>query len=334
MNLEQALVLASVAGASVRGTTSPNPPVGAVILDAAGDLVGTGATAPAGGPHAEIIALREAGLRARGGSAVTTLEPCNHTGRTGPCTEALLRAGIAHVHFAAPDPTPTAGGGAVRLQAAGVTTSTTGTDPVELRAWLHRQRTGRPHVTWKLAASLDGRTAAADGTSRWITGAQARAQVHAERGRIDAIVVGTGTVLADDPALTARSPDGTLAAHQPLRVVVGHRPLPVGARALDDAAESLVLRTHDPHAVLAALGDHPDVLLEGGATLAGAFVAAGLVDRVVAYLAPVLLGAGPAALGDAGVVTIGQALRFDVESVNRVGDDVRIDLVPRAAGAG
>lgn len=334
MNLQQALARASAAGASVRGTTSPNPPVGAVILDAAGELAGTGATAPPGGPHAEITALREAGPWARGGTAVTTLEPCNHTGRTGPCSEALLQAGITAVHYAAADPTPAAGGGAAHLRSAGVTTSTTGTDPVELRAWLHRQRSGRPHVTWKVAASLDGRTAAADGTSRWITGAQARAQVHAERGRIDAVVVGSGTVLADDPALTARNPDGTLAAHQPLRVVVGYRRLPTGARVLDDAADTLVLHTHDPHAVLAALGDHPDVVLEGGATLAGAFVAAGLVDRVVAYLAPVLLGAGPAALGDAGVVTIGQALRFDVESVNRVGDDVRIDLVPRAAGAG
>lgn len=334
MNLADALALASVAGASVRGTSSPNPPVGAVILDTGGQLVGTGATAPPGGPHAEISALREAGGRARGGTAVTTLEPCNHTGRTGPCSEALRHAGVAHVHYAAADPSPTAGGGAAHLRAGGVTTSTTDTLPVELRAWLHRQRTGRPHVTWKVASSLDGRTAAADGTSRWITGAAARAQVHAERGRIDAIVVGTGTALIDDPALTARNPDGTLAAHQPLRVVVGYRPLPPDARVLDDAAQTLVLHTHDPHAVLAALGDHPDVLLEGGATLAGAFVAAGLVDRVVAYLAPVLLGAGPAVLGDAGVGTIEQALRFEVENVSMVGDDVRIDLVPRAAGAG
>lgn len=332
VDLERALVLATAAGEAVRGTTSPNPPVGCVVLDAVGELVGAGATAPPGGPHAEVVALREAGARARGGTAVTTLEPCNHTGRTGPCSVALVAAGVAHVHYAAADPTAEAAGGGEHLRAAGVTTSHTGTDPAPLRAWLHRQRTGRPHVTWKVAASLDGRTAAADGTSRWITGPQARAEVHAERARIDAIVVGTGTALADDPALTARRPDGTLVSHQPLRVVVGHRPLPPGARLLDAAAPTLVLDTHDPLAVLAALSDHPDVLLEGGATLAGAFAAAGLIDRVVAYVAPVLLGAGPAALEDAGVGTIAKAWRFEVESVDRVGADVRIVLAPAERG--
>lgn len=332
MNLEAALVLATATSEAVRGTTSPNPPVGCVVLDANGELVGTGATAPPGGPHAEVVALREAGERARGGTAVTTLEPCNHVGRTGPCSVALVQAGIVHVHYAAADPNPQAAGGAEHLRAAGVRTSTTGVDPVPLRAWLHRQRTGRPHVTWKVAASLDGRTAAADGTSRWITGPAARAEVHAERARIDAIVVGTGTALADDPALTARRPDGTLAAHQPLRVVVGHRRLPPGAKLLDETAPTLVLDTHDPHTVLAALTDHPDVLLEGGATLAGAFAAAGLLDRVVAYVAPLLLGAGPAALEDAGVGTIADALRFEVESVDRVGTDVRIVLGPAERG--
>ena len=332
MNLETALAMATATSEAVRGTTSPNPPVGCVILDADGELVGSGATAPPGGPHAEVVALREAGERARGGTAVTTLEPCNHTGRTGPCSIALVQAGITHVHYAAADPNPQAAGGAEHLRAAGVRTSTTGADPAPLRAWLHRQRTGRPHVTWKVATSLDGRTAAADGTSRWITGAAARAQVHAERARIDAIVVGTGTALADDPALTARHPDGTLAAHQPLRVVVGHRRLPAGARLLDATAPTLVLDTHDPHTVLAALTDHPDVLLEGGPTLAGAFAAAGLLDRVVAYVAPLLLGAGPAALEDAGVGTIAEALRFEVESVDRVGADVRIVLSPAERG--
>lgn len=334
MNLGEALVLATAAGESVRGTTRPNPPVGCVVLDAHGELVGTGATAPAGGAHAEVAALRAAGSRARGGTAVTTLEPCNHTGRTGPCSLTLIQAGVTHVHFAAADPTPLAAGGAEHLRAAGVTVSSTGTDPASLRAWLHRQRAGRSHVTWKLAASLDGRTAAGDGSSRWITGASARAEVHAQRARIDAIVVGTGTVLADDPWLTARMPDGTLAPHQPLRVVVGTRSLPPGARIFDDAAETLLLPTHDPHQVLAALTDHPDVLLEGGAVLAGVFAAAGLIDRVVAYVAPVLLGAGPAVLEDAGVGTIAQALRFEVESVTRVGGDVRLDLAPSRSGVG
>ena len=330
--LDAALRLALDAGESVRGTTTPNPPVGAVILDAAGQVAGVGATRPPGGPHAEVVALTEAGERARGGTAVVTLEPCNHTGRTGPCAQALLRAGVAAVYYAVTDPNPPAAGGAQTLRAAGVSVhGGFGAELAEagaLRAWLHRQRTGRPHVTWKCAASLDGRSAAADGTSRWISGPQARARVHAERARLDAIVVGTGTVLADDPWLTARRPDGSLAPHQPLRVVVGRSEIPRTARVLDDAAPTLVLRTHDPDEVLGALADRADVLLEGGPRLAGAFLAAGRVDRIQAYLAPVLLGAGPSAVRDAGVGTIAEALRFRRERVETVGADVLLTLVP------
>ncbi|MGW0176051.1 bifunctional diaminohydroxyphosphoribosylaminopyrimidine deaminase/5-amino-6-(5-phosphoribosylamino)uracil reductase RibD [Rhodococcus sp. NPDC003322] len=327
-----ALEVAVDASERVRGTTSPNPPVGAVILDTDGAIAGVGATSPVGGPHAEVMALRAAGPRARGGTAVVTLEPCNHVGRTGPCADALLEAGIARVVYAVADPNPQASGGAATLRAAGVDVAGgIGAELVAsgpLRAWLHRQRTGRAHVTWKFAATLDGRSAAADGTSQWITGPAARARVHADRAKLDAIVVGTGTVLADDPWLTAREPDGTLAARQPLRVVVGEREIPHSARILDDAAETLVLRTRDPHEVLAALTDRPDVLLEGGPRLAGAFLAAGLVDRVQAFLSPVLLGAGAAAVEDAGVGTIAQALRFERESVETLGPDLLLTLRP------
>ncbi len=218
---------ALAASALVHGTTSPNPPVGATVLDAAGEVVGVGATAPPGGPHAEVVALREAGERARGGTAVVTLEPCAHHGRTPPCTDALRAAGVAAVHVAVRDPHPEAAGGAEVLRAAGIRVELDVlADEVArgpLRAWLHGVRTGRPHVTWKLAATLDGRSAAADGSSRWITGPAARAQVHALRATADAIVVGTGTALVDDPALTAREADGSPSARQPLRVVVGHR---------------------------------------------------------------------------------------------------------------
>lgn len=332
-DLQHARELAVAASLQVRGTTSPNPPVGAVVLDPAGRVVGVGATQPPGGPHAEVVALREAGDRARGGTAVVTLEPCAHTGRTPPCTAALLAAGVAHVHLAVADPNPVAAGGTAVLTASGVEV-TRWPDPTPvtrgpLRAWLHHARTGRPHVTWKVATSLDGRVAAADGTSRWVTGEPARAEVHAERARLDAIVVGTGTVLADDPWLTARDPDGGLAAHQPTRVVVGRTPLPTAARVLDGAAPTVLVRSHDPADVLAALPGLVDVLLEGGPTLAGAFARAGLVDRVLHYGAPVLLGAGPQALGDAGVGTIHDALRFSLESVERVGEDVRTSLVRR-----
>jgi diaminohydroxyphosphoribosylaminopyrimidine deaminase/5-amino-6-(5-phosphoribosylamino)uracil reductase len=331
----EAMRRALAASTAVHGTTSPNPPVGAVVLDAGGVVAGVGATAPPGGPHAEVTALREAGERARGGTAVITLEPCAHHGRTPPCTDALRAAGVAAVVFAVPDPHPTAGGGAAVLREAGITVYEGAlAEQVRrgpLRAWLHAVRAGRPHVTWKLAATLDGRSAAADGTSRWITGDSARAEVHALRATVDAIVVGTGTVLADDPALTARHPDGTAREHQPLRVVVGHRDVPAGYCLA--APDVLHLRTHDPDEVLGALHARGavDVLLEGGPRLAGAFVAAGRVDRVLAYLAPALLGAGPAALAEAGVGTIDDIARLEVDEVRRVGQDVVVDARPHRA---
>ena len=335
--LVDAMRRALAASVSVHGATSPNPPVGAVVIDVVGTVVGVGATAPPGGPHAEVTALREAGLRARGGTAVVTLEPCAHHGRTPPCTEALAAAGVATVVFAVRDPHPRAGGGAAVLRAAGVAVregvlaGQVGRGP--LRAWLHAVRTGRPHVTWKLAATLDGRSAAADGTSRWITGAAARAEVHEFRASVDAIVVGTGTVLADDPSLTARHPDGSLRERSPLRVVVGHRDVPRGFAL--DAPDVLHLRTHDPDEVLAVLHARGvvDVLLEGGPRLAGAFVAAHRVDRVLAYLAPALLGAGPAALADAGVGTIADIARLQVDDVRRVGPDVLVDARPESVPA-
>lgn len=324
---------------TVRGTTSPNPPVGAVVLDAQGRTVGAGATQPPGGPHAEVVALRQAGSRARGGTAFVTLEPCAHQGRTPPCTRALIDAGVAAVRYAVPDPNPPAAGGAAVLRAAGV--DVRGgllADEVArgpLRAWLHSVRTRRPHVTWKYAASLDGRVAAADRTSQWISGPVSRAEVHAIRAATDAIVVGTGTVWADDPRLTARTADGGLAERQPLRVVVGTRGIPDTARVLDRTAETLRLRTRDPDEVLDALAQRGvvDVLLEGGPTLAGAFVRAGRVDRLLAYVAPMLLGEGPAALGPAGVSTITEAHHWRVEGVTMSGKDVRISAVP-ATGEG
>ncbi|TXG92692.1 bifunctional diaminohydroxyphosphoribosylaminopyrimidine deaminase/5-amino-6-(5-phosphoribosylamino)uracil reductase RibD [Rhodococcus rhodnii] len=319
------------ASETVRGSTSPNPPVGAVILDRDGRIAGVGATQPPGGPHAEIVALEAAGRAARGGTAVVTLEPCDHQGRTGPCSRALVDAGIAEVHFAAADPNPRAAGGAGTLAEAGVFVSRgvreRDVETGPLQAWLHRERTGRPLVRWKYAASLDGRSAAADGTSQWITGPAARAVVHAQRATLDAIVVGTGTVIADDPWLTARTPEGDLAAHQPVRIVVGLRDIPEGARVLDDAAPTVLVRTHDPAEIAAALADYTDVLVEGGPRLAGAFLAAGLVDRIEAYIAPIVLGDGPAAAVSAGVTTLAHAHRFRFESAESAGPDVLLHYV-------
>ncbi len=318
--------------AAVLGATSPNPPVGAVVLDADGLLVGAGATQPAGGPHAEVQALAEAGDRARGGSVVVTLEPCRHTGRTGPCTRALLAAGVARVVIGCADPTPLAGGGAGELRAAGVDVvvgvleDDVRTGPLE--AWLTARRTGRPHVTWKYAATLDGRSAAADGTSRWITGAVARADVHRLRAEADAVLVGVGTVLADDPELTVRpEPGRPEPGRQPLRVVLDRSGrTPPGARV----HPALVLADAPAQALatLAARGV-VGVLLEGGPTVAGAFLRAGLVDRVVGYVAPALLGDGPAALADVGVGTVQDAVRLRLDDVTRLGEDVRLTLRPQ-----
>ncbi|MGY1721368.1 bifunctional diaminohydroxyphosphoribosylaminopyrimidine deaminase/5-amino-6-(5-phosphoribosylamino)uracil reductase RibD [Blastococcus sp. SYSU DS0552] len=336
-------------GVMVLGTTSPNPAVGAVVLAADGSVVGEGATAPPGGPHAEVRALAQAGERSRGGTAVVTLEPCAHTGRTGPCADALLAAGIARVVVAVPEPTELAGGGAERLRAAGVEVVVgVERDAAErgaLAGWLTGVREQRPYVIWKVAATLDGRVAAADGSSRWITGPEARAEVHRLRAGCDAVVVGSGTALTDDPQLTVRDEDGRDADRQPLRVVVDRRDrLPASARVLDDAAPTLVSRAGSPAELLAELfaRDVRRVLLEGGPTLAAAFLRAGLVDEAVVHLAPKLLGAGPSLVGDLGITGIGAALSYSVADVLPLGGDVQIRLHPtghteggtRTGGAG
>ena len=329
---DDAMRLAIEHATRVKGATYPNPPVGAVILDAAGDVVGVGGTEPTGGPHAEVVALRRAGELARGGTAVVTLEPCNHQGRTPPCVDALVAAGVSRVVYAVADPNPDAAGGAQRLERSGVdVVDGVLADDVArgtLREWLHKQRTGLPHVTWKFATSVDGRSAAADGTSRWITGEAARADVHRRRAMADAIVIGTGTVFADDPALTARLPDGSLAERQPLRVVVGEREIASEATILNDDSRTMLIRTRDPHEVIKALADRTDVMLEGGPTLAGAFLRAGVVDRILAYCAPILLGGPVTVLDDVGVPTIGRALRWKFDGIEPIGPDLLLSLVP------
>jgi diaminohydroxyphosphoribosylaminopyrimidine deaminase / 5-amino-6-(5-phosphoribosylamino)uracil reductase len=314
---------------TVAGRTSPNPPVAAVILDRSGRIVGQGATQPHG----------KAGLAARGGTAVVTLEPCNHTGRTGPCTDALIEAGIVRVIYAAADPNPIAAGGADRLAAAGLEVigdvETATVSRAALGPWLLSVVQARPFVTWKYAATLDGRAAAADGTSRWISNPISRADVHALRDIADAVLVGSGTVLADDPRLTVRTidPDGSerLADRQPLRVLLDRRHrVPRNALIFDDSAETLVLDTAVPRFALKALYDRGvrHVLLEGGPTLAGAFLEAGLIDEVVAYIAPKLLGAGPSVLEDAGINTISEVASLEVVDIVRLGDDVKITARP------
>lgn len=331
MKIDTAMRLAVEHAELVKGATYPNPPVGAVILDRDRQVAGVGGTEPTGGAHAEIVALRRAGELAVGGTAVVTLEPCNHHGKTPPCVDALVAAGISNVVFAAGDPNPAAAGGAQRLAQAGVNVvSGVLADEVAggtLREWLHKQRTGLPHVTLKYAASADGRSAAADGSSQWITGEAARADVHVRRAGADAIVVGTGTVFADDPALTARLPGGGLADRQPLRVVVGERDIPSEAAVLNDDSRTMVIRTRDPHEVVKALADRTDILVEGGPTLAGAFLRAGVVDRILAYTAPILLGGPATAIDDVGVPSIAKAQQWRFDAIERLGNDVLLSLV-------
>ncbi|MDQ1137670.1 diaminohydroxyphosphoribosylaminopyrimidine deaminase/5-amino-6-(5-phosphoribosylamino)uracil reductase [Microbacterium sp. SORGH_AS 1204] len=317
-----------------RGPRGLNPQVGAVILSPAGDVLAEGFHRGAGTPHAEVDALSQlASGEARGSTAVVTLEPCNHTGRTGPCALALIEAGVARVVYALDDPTDAAAGGADRLRAAGVDVE----NGVEADAaaalvhdWVTLQRTGRPHVTVKWAQSLDGRAAAADGSSQWITGPDARRDVHARRAQADAIVAGTGTVRSDDPALTARSDDGSLLEHQPVPVIVGASETAPDAAVRRHPHAPLFYATHDLRAVLADLAGRgvQRVFVEGGPTVASAFLREGLADEVLVYVAPVLIGGSRLALGDIGVASIADARRLVVASIQNLGDDLVIVAHP------
>lgn len=325
-----------LAGNGPRGL---NPQVGAVILSPAGEVIAEGWHRGAGTRHAEVDALTKlAPGAARGATAVVTLEPCNHTGRTGPCAQALIEAGVSRVVFALDDPGEASGGGADRLRAAGVDVES-GEQAESSRAliadWLEVQRLGRPHVVIKWAQSLDGRAAASDGTSQWITGPAARTDVHLRRTASDAIVVGTGTVLADDPSLTARDGDALL-PHQPVPVVIGTRETPPDAAVRRHPHPPLFYRTHDLAAVLDDLRIRgmQRVFVEGGPALASAFIAAGLCDTVLAYIAPVLLGGARLALTDIGVDSIEGARRLIVDEWMPLGADLLVIARPAAATEG
>ena len=308
--------------------TGGNPRVGSVLLDADGRIVAEGWHHGAGTPHAEIDALAKIG-DARGLTAVVTLEPCNHWGRTGPCSIALIEAGIRRVVYGVADPGSRSAGGAARLREAGVEVVGDVLVPeIEelLVCWLASERRGRPWVTVKWASTLDGRAAADDGSSRWITGAAARQRVHEERASNDAILVGTGTVLADDPSLTARGDGGELLAHQPVPVIVGLRAVPADAAVRRHPAGLVETRSRDLPAVLADLNARGlrRVYVEGGPTLAGAIVAAGLADDYSIYLAPALLGGDRLAIGDLGITGMGGIRRLRLDGLERLGDDIHV----------
>lgn len=324
---EQALTrtfeLARASGIS----TGPNPAVGCVLLDANGAVIAQGWHRGPGTAHAEADALQQAGAAARGATAVVSLEPCAHHGRTPPCADALIDAGVKRVVFAQYDPNPDAAGGAQRLRAAGVdVVGGVRAEQAQVlnEVWSAAVALGRPWVTWKVAASLDGQIAAADGTSKWITSPESREDVHRLRADVGAVLTGTGTALADRPALTAR-PGGVMAQRQPLRAVMGRSDLPAG-HPLGDA---LRLETHDPHEALARLWEREvrHVMLECGGRLAAAFIEADLVDAIVWFAAPVLLGGSGTPVLANGPASLNDARRWQVTATGRRGPDVRIDLV-------
>lgn len=312
---------------AVRGPlVGGNPQVGCVLLDADGRIVAEGWHRGAGTPHAEIDALSKV-TDADGLTAVVTLEPCNHTGRTGPCTEALIAAGIGKVVFAVPDPGAESAHGARRLAEAGIpVVHGVLHDEAEalLHPWLEAMRRKRPWVVVKWASTLDGRAAAADGSSQWITGAAARQKVHEQRAQSDAILVGTGTVLADDPSLTARGDAGELMPDQPLPVVVGERAIPAGATLHTHPRGVLETRTRDLDAVFGDLHERGirRVYVEGGPTLASAVIAAGYADEFAIYLAPALLGGPQLAIGDLGIPSMDAIRRLHIDAVEQLGDDL------------
>ncbi|MEM8987482.1 MAG: bifunctional diaminohydroxyphosphoribosylaminopyrimidine deaminase/5-amino-6-(5-phosphoribosylamino)uracil reductase RibD [Pseudomonadota bacterium] len=352
------------------GYTSPNPMVGCVIVKD-GAIVGEGWHAYPGGPHAEVEALAQAGAAARGATAYVTLEPCNHTGRTPPCTKALIASKIAEVVYAVADPNPAAAGGHATLEAAGIKTSGgfLAHEAEDMnRFWLTRVTKSRPHIVVKFAASLDGKIATRTGDSQWITGPGSRARAHDLRHAADAILVGVDTVLADDPALTARPKSlalGAAPAH-PLRVVLdstGRTPTTARLVSGDLPGDKLIVTTDkaparfdeamaahgvevlrlpadasgrvDLKALLTALADRDIVCLmvEGGANILGAFFDAKLVDEVWAFLAPVIIGGPKTAVAGAGPDALADALRLDIKELERLGDDIFIRGRPIAQQA-
>ncbi|WP_024475690.1 bifunctional diaminohydroxyphosphoribosylaminopyrimidine deaminase/5-amino-6-(5-phosphoribosylamino)uracil reductase RibD [Arthrobacter sp. CAL618] len=332
----------SAIGLAGRGVRGANPLVGAVVLDERGTVIGSGYHRGAGTPHAEVDALTNA-LTQRadltGCTLICTLEPCNHAGRTGPCTEAIATAGITRVVYAADDVHGPAAGGAGWLTAHGVE-AVGGLLADESHQLNHRWREAtssrRPFITLKIAQTLDGKVAAVDGSSQWITGTESRSDGHSIRQRADAVLVGTGTVLADNPRLSARNPDGTDAERQPLRVAMGRRPIPVGAAIR--RGRFVHLTTRDPGEAARQLYDDGvgHLMIEGGPTIATAFLTAGLVDELIVYQAPMFLGAGTPAVQALGISSLGDASSWMLDphggaAITQCGNDVRFHLSPAPA---
>jgi diaminohydroxyphosphoribosylaminopyrimidine deaminase/5-amino-6-(5-phosphoribosylamino)uracil reductase len=323
-----------------------NPRVGAVLITPAGEIVAEGWHRGSGTDHAEVAALKDLQANARAATsgpiaqgliAVVTLEPCNHTGKTGPCAQALIEAGVSKVIYASSDAGINSAGGAATLREAGIEVESgllqAEADEI-IRVWATATAQQRPFVTLKYGTTLDGRSAAADGSSKWITGPGARRDVHLRRTQIDAILVGTGTVIADDPELTARQLDGSLYAEQPLRVILGETVLDPAARIFDESegkAKTVQLRTRDLNSALLSLFNMGvrHLMVEGGAMVASEFVRHNLVNEFLIYMAPKLLGGPITSLGNLGVASIDQAKELEFIEVKPLGPDLVIRATER-----
>jgi diaminohydroxyphosphoribosylaminopyrimidine deaminase/5-amino-6-(5-phosphoribosylamino)uracil reductase len=322
-NITDAYAHLATLSAEIFGRTAPNPNVSAAIYSADGTLIADGAHSTASPDHAEVLAIKKAGTAARGATIVVSLEPCNHTGKTGPCVDAIIEAGISKVIYAVKDPNPVAAGGADRLRATGIEVEFV--EDAALAdiqgAWLHRIATGRPYFIWKVAMTLDGRIAAADGTSQWISSPASRDDVQILRAQSDAILVGTGTAIADNPTLRPR----VEGAPTPIRIVMGNRDVPASSNLHDGVGETIFLQSHDSADLLDALESASvnQVLVEAGPTLGSALLAVGLIDEVVMYQAPKLLGAGKSWLEDIGVQSIGDVLTLSLITSEQIGPDFK-----------
>lgn len=342
--------LRAVIAAAEQGPLGANPRVGAALVSETGTVLATGVHQGAGTAHAEADALaraRSAGEDVAGSTCVVTLEPCAHEGRTPSCASALIDAGVKRVVYAVDDPNAVATGGAGMMRSAGVEVSTwidvlpedVGLDITRAasdlnRRWFAAKADGRPFVTAKIAHTLDSKVAAADATSQWITGPDARLEGHDMRARVDAIVVGSGTVAADDPALTARDASGVACESQPLRVVVGERPVPYSARIRGADGRFVHMATRDMHVVLRTLAQAhgaEHVLLEGGPTLISEALRANLVDDLWIHQAPTLLGEGTGAVHNLGVSSLANRIDFEVvpTSLHLAGRDLVFHAIPQ-----
>ena len=328
MDYTVAMQLAIALGEKGLGKTAPNPIVGAVIINSAGVIVGEGFHDRVNSPdHAEVVAINAAGDKAKGSTIVVSLEPCNHTGSTGPCTQAIIDAGITSVVYAVSDPNAVAAGGAQALKAAGLNV-VSGVLEVEAaysnRAWLMKIKKNRPFFTWKVAATLDGKVAAADGTSKWITNETSRADVQSLRRTADAILVGTNTVITDNPHLIPRG-DYVGYTNNPIRIICGEQELPKDSLIFDDAAQTVVVKSKDLDVLVERLNELGinHVFVEAGPTLASAMVDHCLMDELVIYQAPTFLGTDKHFFAFDYPTTITDQMRMDHISTQVLDGDVK-----------